>query len=205
MHTIKLVRLFSIGKGREGKGLAMFHCGVLTSRRGGHISVFCKGPIRNHQFMAYEVPSEGTSWEHTRSCVLQPCSDLPQYSGISERTQKWVSWGVVYYRQWFSVLEKDQKSKPKAEPSEDRDSHTVGLKIITLVRNAFAAIMSFLLLPNSLKYNSEGKTSFLILKFPSLMCLASFLMSERLCSICKKYMWTGRDEISFPGTAFHEQ
>lgn len=143
---------------------------------------------------------------NTPGPVLQPCSHLPEYSGLSERTQQWVSWGVVYYRQWFSALEKSQKSKPKAELSEDsRDSHIVGLKIITLVGNAFPAIKSFLLLPTSLKYNSEGKASFLILKFLSLMCLASFLMSKRLWGVCKKCVWTGRGWISFPVTAFHEQ
>lgn len=42
----------------------MSTCGGLTPRRGGHISVFCKGPIRSGKFTAYEeFPSGGALLE----------------------------------------------------------------------------------------------------------------------------------------------
>lgn len=77
--------------------------------------------------------------------------------------------------------------------SEDTgDSHIVGSKIITLVGNAFAVIKSVLLFCTPLKYNSKDKASSLVLKFPSLKCSASVMMSECLWSVCRMCMATGR-------------
>lgn len=81
---------------------------------------------------------------------------------------------------------------------ETGDSYIVGSKIITLVGNAFAAVKSVLLFCTSLKYNSKDKASSLILKFPSLKCLASVTMSKWLWGVCRMCMGTGRGSITFP-------
>lgn len=92
--------------------------------------------MRNHQSMAYEGLPGNRSGAVSSSHAHTSHSTLGFLGEHRTKVHREQSITMI-----FLHLKKKQKSEPKTELSEDsRDSHIVGLKIITLVGNAFAVI-----------------------------------------------------------------